>query len=223
MQTVYLVEDDEDIKELVLYMLRSQYAAEGYLRPADFWLALKDRLPDLVLLDIMLPDEDGISILKRLKTNGKTEKIPVIMLTAKTSEYDRVKGLDLGADDYISKPFSVLELMSRVKAVLRRSAAEPTIPEIVIGNVCLYPQKRMVTVDGEPVTLTYKEFSLLQLLMENRGDVCEREKIVAQIWGSEFEGESRTIDMHIKTMRQKLGPGGSIIKTVRGAGYKAGE
>jgi len=224
MQKIYIVEDDEEIKELVIYALKSQFDAVGFSRPADFWQSVKTDVPDLILLDIMLPDEDGLSILKYLKSGGKTRAVPVIMLTAKTGEYDRVKGLDLGADDYISKPFSVLELISRIKAVLRRSGgADDPVKTIKLGNISLYPNKRVVVINGENITLTYKEFELLQLLMENQGVVVNRDRIMSQIWGTGFEGESRTVDMHIKTLRQKLDPYGDIIKTVRGIGYKAGD
>ena len=224
MRKIYIVEDDDDIRELVMYALKPQYDVEGFSRSSNFLQAIKAELPSLVLLDIMLPEEDGISILNRLKSGSKTKMIPVIILTAKVSEYDRVKGLDLGADDYITKPFSVLELVSRIRAVLRRSASveEPT-KIITIGSVSLDPDKRVVTVNGFNVTLTYKEFELLRLLMENRGFVFSRDKIMSQIWETDFEGETRTVDMHIKTLRQKLGSGCDIVKTVRGIGYKAGD
>jgi len=223
MPKIYIVEDDEDIRELVLYALKSQFLVIGFSCPPDFWQALNTELPDLVLLDIMLPDEDGISILNRLKAGDRTRNLPVIMLTAKTAELDRVKGLDLGADDYITKPFSVLELMSRIKAVLRRSTPpEDATKTIRIDPVTLYVDKRTVFVGNAEVSLTYKEFELLHLLMESHGEVVSRDKIMTQIWGTNFEGETRTVDMHIKTMRQKLG-GGDIIKTVRGVGYKAGD
>jgi len=224
MQSIYLVEDDEGIRELVLYALKTQFAASGYGRPSEFWAALKQELPELVLLDIMLPEQDGVSILNRLKADGKTKNVPVIMLTAKTNEYDRVQGLDSGADDYITKPFSVLELVSRVKAVLRRSSLQDAVAKTVtIGQVTLDADKHTVAVNGKDITLTYKEFELLKLLMFNQGIVYDRDQIMQQIWESDFEGETRTIDMHIKTLRQKLGAEGNIIKTVRGIGYKAGE
>ena len=188
-----------------------------------FRSALKKELPDLVLLDIMLPDEDGIIILKKLKISSQTKNLPAIMLTAKGSEYDRVKGLDLGADDYITKPFSVLELASRIKAVLRRSGqtdAKNTI--FVFADVELNTEKHTVKVSGNTITLTYKEFELLQLLMENEDIVLNRDRIISAVWGTDFECETRTVDMHIKTLRKKLGTGGDIIKTVRGIGYKVG-
>jgi len=224
MQRIYILEDDENIRELVLYALKSEFSTAGFSCPADFWQAVKIEIPDLLLLDIMLPEEDGISILKHLKSSSRTKSLPVIMLTAKTGEYDRVKGLDIGADDYISKPFSVLELVSRVKAVLRRSAPpDDSTEQIKIGPVTLYPTKRTVTVKDENISLTYKEFELLQYLMDNRGAVLSRDKIMSQVWGTNFEIETRTVDMHIKTLRQKLGSTGDIIKTIRGVGYEVGD
>ena len=178
----------------------------------------------MVLLDIMLPDEDGIAILNRLRNDNKTRHLPIIMLTAKSGEYDRVKGLDLGADDYITKPFSVLELASRIRAVLRRAGQkEKEDTPFVFHNVVLDTKKHRVEVDGEVVILTFREFELLQLLMENIELVLSRDKIMSAVWGTDFECETRTVDMHIKTLRQKLGEGSSIIKTVRGIGYKVGE
>jgi len=224
MPKIFIVEDDDNIRELVLYALKGEFEAQGFAAPSDFWRQLKTEIPDLVLLDIMLPEEDGISILKRLKAIDKTSDIPVIMLTAKDSEYDRVKGLDFGADDYVTKPFSVLELISRINAVLRRSGLQNKICGILqIQNVSLDIEKHTVAVDGTEVILTYKEFELLHLLMENCGIVLSREKILSLIWGIDFEGETRTVDMHIKTLRQKLGAGGDMIHTVRGVGYKVGD
>ena len=224
MPKIYIVEDDDNIRELVLYALQNaDFTAQGFECSEDFELALETELPDLVLLDIMLPDEDGIAILKRLRNNNKTNTIPIIMLTAKGSEYDRVKGLDLGADDYITKPFSVLELASRIKAVLRRTGHKDNKNTVfTFDNVELNTEKHIVKVDGENITLTYKEFELLQLLMETAEVVLSRDRIMSAIWGTDFEGETRTVDMHIKTLRQKLGAGGEIIKTVRGIGYKVG-
>ncbi len=222
MTKVYIVEDDDNIRELVLYALKNECEAVGFESSEAFWAALREGLPDLVLLDIMLPGEDGIAILKALKTAGSTKHLPVIMLTAKTGELDRVKGLDAGADDYVTKPFSVLELMSRIRAVLRRTgAAEDGRTALRAGNVALFPERHAVEVDGEAVTLTYKEFELLRLLLENQGRVLTRDRIMSAVWGTGFEGETRTVDMHIKTLRKKLGTGGTIIGTVRGVGYKA--
>jgi len=223
MPKIYIVEDDDNIRELVLYALQNEFEVDGFERADIFYKALKKELPDLVLLDIMLPDEDGITILKKLKINSKTKILPVIMLTAKGGEYDRVKGLDLGADDYITKPFSVLELASRIKAVLRRSGQAATKNTIfALDNVELNTEKHTVRVSGDIITLTYKEFELLQLLMENEDIVLNRDRIISAVWGTDFECETRTVDMHIKTLRKKLGTGGDIIKTVRGIGYKVG-
>lgn len=223
MPKIYVVEDDDNIRELVLYALQSDFVVEGFGCAGDFYKALKRELPELVLLDIMLPDEDGISILKKLRNGSKTQMLPVIMLTAKGSEYDRVKGLDLGADDYITKPFSVLELVSRIKAILRRVKGKDNKKEsLVFDNVTLDAEKHVVTVADEIVILTYKEFELLQLLMENEDIVFNRDRIMSVIWGTDFEFETRTVDMHIRTLRKKLGVGGEIIKTVRGIGYKVG-
>ena len=224
MPKVYIIEDDDNIRELVMYALdTSNFKSVGFENSAIFWKALKNEVPDLVLLDIMLPNEDGITILKKLKSDNKTKELPVIMLTAKGSEYDRVKGLDLGADDYITKPFSVLELISRIKAVLRRSTSIENNNIITIGNVTIYLDKRNVVSEGESIVLTFKEFELLHYLMQNRDIVLDREKILERVWGFDFEGESRTVDVHIKTLRQKLKNGGEIIKTIRNVGYKAGE
>lgn len=223
MPKIYIVEDDDNIRELVLYALRTEFLVEGFERAEGLYQALKKALPDLILLDIMLPDEDGITILKKLKINSQTKPLPVIMLTAKGGEYDRVKGLDLGADDYITKPFSVLELASRIKAVLRRTGQTINIATTFkCDNVELNTEKHSVQVNGQTITLTYKEFELLQLLMENTDVVFSRDKIMSAIWGTDFEGETRTVDMHIKTLRKKLGNSGDIIKTIRGIGYKVG-
>jgi len=226
MSKIFIVEDDENIRELVIYALNSNgFEVVGFEQGGEFFSRLKTDLPDLILLDIMLPDQDGINILKKIKNNESTKTVPVIMLTAKGSEYDKVKGLDLGADDYITKPFSILELISRIKAVLRRGAAKTKEKNdaLTLANITLDVNKRKTEVNGEPVALTYKEFELLQYLLQNRGFVLSREKIIEQIWGFEFEGESRTVDMHIKTLRQKLGESGALIETVRGIGYKIGE
>jgi two-component system alkaline phosphatase synthesis response regulator PhoP len=224
MDKILVVEDDENIRELVVYALNSNgFEAIGFEKGGDFFSHLKISLPRLILLDVMLPEENGINILKKLKREDATQKIPVIMLTAKSGEYDKVKGLDLGADDYITKPFSILELIARIKAVLRRSAAKETDEVLAWANISLDVKKRKIKVDEKTITLTYKEFELLQYLLRNQGMVLSRDKIIEQIWGFEFEGESRTIDMHIKTLRQKLGGAGALIETVRGIGYKLGE
>ena len=223
MPKIYIVEDDDNIRELVLYALQSDFVVLGFECSADFDKAMEAELPDLVLLDIMLPDEDGIAILKRLRKGNKTNTLPVIMLTAKDREYDRVKGLDLGADDYITKPFSVLELASRIKAVLRRTGHKGNKNTLfTFDKVELNTEKHTVKVDDENITLTYKEFELLQLLMETAEVVLSRDRIMSAVWGTDALCETRTVDVHIKTLRQKLGTGGSIIKTVRGIGYKIG-
>jgi two-component system alkaline phosphatase synthesis response regulator PhoP len=216
------VEDDDNIRELVIYALTaSGYRAQGFVSGKEFFEALEEELPHLVLLDIMLPGEDGLSLLSKLKVAERFKEIPVIMLTAKGSEYDRIKGLDLGADDYITKPFSVMEAISRVRAVLRRSAHTiETEDTLRIGALVLSEQKRSVTADGVPVTLTFKEFELLHHFMLNENKVLSREKLLDRIWGFDYLGETRTVDMHVKTLRQKLGTCSSYIITVRGVGYK---
>lgn len=216
---IYIVEDDRNIQEIELFALKnSGYQATGFETAKEFYKALNEKLPELILLDIMLSDEDGLSILKRLRTRADTQKIPVILVTAKTSEIDKVKGLDGGADDYIAKPFGVMEMIARVKALLRRSGGmEENM--LTCGNVTLDGEKRMVYVDGKTIELTYKEFELLKLLMKNHGIVISRDVIMERVWDSSFEGESRTIDVHVRTLRQKLGDGGSIIKTIRNVGY----
>ena len=219
---IYLVEDDDSIRELVLYTLHSTgFEAEGFRNAADFWQALEKELPQLVLLDIMLPDEDGLHILKRLRAGAETADLPVMMLTAKSSEYDRVVGLDSGADDYMPKPFGMMELVSRVRALLRR-AAKPAAEDklFTAGSLAVDVKRRAVTVDGEPVILTYKEFELLCYLLENRGVVLSRDQILTKIWDYNYSGETRTVDVHIRTLRQKLGDAGALIETVRGVGYR---
>ena len=219
---IYLVEDDDSIRELVLYTLHTTgFEAEGFRNAADFWQALEKELPQLVLLDIMLPDEDGLHILKRLRAGAETADLPVMMLTAKSSEYDRVVGLDSGADDYMPKPFGMMELVSRVRALLRR-AAKPAAEDklFTAGSLAVDVKRRAVTVDGEPVILTYKEFELLCYLLENRGVVLSRDQILTTIWDYHYSGETRTVDVHIRTLRQKLGDAGALIETVRGVGYR---
>ena len=219
---IYLVEDDDSIRELVLYTLHTTgFEAEGFRNAADFWQALEKELPQLVLLDIMLPDEDGLHILKRLRAGAETADLPVMMLTAKSSEYDRVVGLDSGADDYMPKPFGMMELVSRVRALLRR-AAKPAAEDklFTAGSLAVDVKRRAVTVDGEPVILTYKEFELLCYLLENRGVVLTRDQILSKIWDYNYSGETRTVDVHIRTLRQKLGDAGALIETVRGVGYR---
>ena len=219
---IYLVEDDNSIRELVAYTLQSGgFRAEGFEKPSAFWHACESQLPDLVLLDLMLPEEDGISILKKLRSEPKTKKMPIILLTAKSSEYDKVMGLENGADDYVAKPFSMMELLARVKALLRRVEKDENA-DLVVGSLSVNKERHEVLAKGEAVTLTLKEFELLCLLMENKGKVLTRDQLLNSIWGYEFDGENRTVDVHIRTLRQKLGECGEYIETVRGVGYKVG-
>ncbi|PNV62271.1 DNA-binding response regulator [Clostridium sp. chh4-2] len=221
---IYLVEDDNSIRELVIYTLQSTgLEAAGFACGKDFWGGMKAELPSLILLDIMLPDEDGLTILKKIRNTVETAKIPVIMLTAKGTEYDKVVGLDSGADDYIPKPFGMMELVSRVKAVLRRTEPEQKTRLYEIGPIKVNVIRHTVHVNGEPVNLTYKEFELLCYLMENEGIVLSRDQLLSKIWGYDFDGETRTVDVHIRTLRQKLGIGGNYIETIRGVGYKIEE
>lgn len=223
-QMIYLVEDDESIRELVVYTLNSQgMEAEGFEVPSAFWKAVDKRVPDLVLLDIMLPEEDGLEILKKLRKRSDTRQLPIAMLTAKGSEYDTVKGLDSGADDYIPKPFRMMELVSRVKALLRRAGhTEEVEQDYVLGCLTVSRQKHQVKVDGEEIILTLKEFEMLLLLISNPEIVFTRAQLLDKIWGYQFDGESRTVDVHIRTLRQKLGKAGQFVETVRGMGYKIG-
>ncbi len=221
MPVIYCVEDDMNIRELVLYALRaSGFEAEGFDSAAPFFARLETACPDLVLLDIMLPETDGLSILHTLRETPRTCSLPVILLTAKTAEYDKVRGLDDGADDYLCKPFGVMELISRIKAVLRRAAPVPSTSALTLGAITLDTARHTVEANGQPVVLTLKEFDLLHYLMQNVNIVLTREKIMEAVWGFGFEGESRTVDMHIKTLRQKLGAASAQIQTVRGVGYK---
>ena len=219
---IWCIEDDENINNLITYVLASQgFEAEGMTCFADMDKKLQESHPDLFLLDIMLPDTDGITILKKLKENSSTSDIPVIMLTAKNSEIDIVKALDLGAEDYITKPFGVLEMVSRVKAVLRRCEKDKKSEDkLSFGMIVMDKERHRVTVNGETVELTLKEFSLLKLFMESPQRVLTRENIMDAVWGDSYVGESRTVDMHIKTLRHKLGNAGEAIVTIRGVGYK---
>ena len=221
MALIYIVEDDVNIREIESFALKnSGYTIEDFACAKDFFARIRDKVPDLVLLDIMLPDEDGLEIVKKLRKKAETRMVPIIMVTAKTSEMDKVKGLDIGADDYLTKPFGVMELISRTKALLRRSLHMSEEKLLSIGDIFLDDEKRMVYVHDVPCELTYKEFELLKMLMQNAGIVIPREEIMVHIWGMDYEGESRTLDMHIKTLRQKLGESGSRIKTVRNVGYR---
>lgn len=218
---IYVVEDDASIRELVTYTLGSQgMEAEGFMLPSQFWKAMERMKPDLILLDIMLPEEDGLTILKKLRADRETERLPVIMLTAKDGEYDTVIGLDSGADDYIAKPFRMMELISRIRAGLRRAEKEDKAEEYRIGDLYVNPSKHVVKVKDEPVALTLKEFEVLCVLIRHQGNVFTRAQLLDEIWGYEFDGESRTVDVHIRTLRQKLGPAGDCIETIRGVGYK---
>ena len=218
---IYLLEDDESIRKLVVYTLeREGYAAEGFARPSAFWAAMDSRLPELILLDIMLPEEDGLTVLKKLRASGPARQVPVVMLTAKNAEYDRVVGLDGGADDYISKPFGMMELVARVRAVLRRTAAPAAAAEYRLGELYVCPDRHIVRVSGRSVALTNKEFELLCLLLESPGRVLTRDVIMDRVWGSDFTPENRTVDVHIRMLRAKLGAEGGRIETVRGIGYK---
>lgn len=222
---IYIVEDDAEIRELETYALKSSgFDVKSFDCGKSLDEEVKVCVPDLFILDIMLPGEDGLSILKRLRAQENTKNIPVIMLTAKSSELDKVKGLDLGADDYIAKPFGILEFVSRVRALLRRSGLMKTEAEetkISLGEVVLDTATRTVTVNGENVELTYKEYELLKLLLSQPGLVFSRQQILEKIWGVDFNMDTRTVDMHVKTLRQKLGDQGAIIQTVRNVGYKA--
>ena len=218
---IYIVEDDKNIREIEMFALKnSGYAVEEFENAKSFFSRSAEKVPDLVLLDIMLPDMDGLEIVKKLRSRPDTVRVPIILVTAKTTELDKVKGLDIGADDYLTKPFGVMELISRVKALLRRSRALQDGKQMVLGDITLDSERREVHVGGELCELTFKEFELLKLLMVNAGIVLHRDTIMSDVWGTDYEGESRTLDMHIKTLRQKLGEAGNMIKTVRNVGYK---
>ncbi|MDD6320454.1 MAG: response regulator transcription factor [Oscillospiraceae bacterium] len=220
---IYIVEDDASIRELEQYALETNgFPAQGFADGASFRKALREKVPELVILDVMLPDEDGYQILGRLRENAATRTVPVIMVTAKTSEIDVVKGLDHGADDYLCKPFGIMEFISRVKAVLRRSAAAAPAGTATLrfGAIVLDDMSRTVTVNDEPVELTFKEYSLLHYFLEHPGEVLSRERIMKAVWDTDDLLESRTIDMHVRTLRQKLGEAGEVICTVRKVGYK---
>ena len=219
MALIYIVEDDESIREIETIALKnSNYMVKAFGRASDFYKGLSEILPDLVLLDVMLPDENGCEIVRKLRRQAATRRMPVIMVTARTSEMDMVKGLDDGADDYIRKPFSVMELLSRVKALLRRTRDEGP-NQLTVGGIRLDNERHLVLAGDRPVELTFKEYELLRYLMINAEIVLSRESIMRFVWGTDFEGETRTVDMHIKTLRQKLGPWGRQIGTVRNVGY----
>jgi two-component system alkaline phosphatase synthesis response regulator PhoP len=221
---IYLVEDEESIRELVVYTLRSTgLEARGFPCAEEFWDALRASMPRLVLLDIMLPGEDGLEILRRLRAMPDTAKLPVMMLTARGTEYDKVRGLELGADDYLAKPPGMMELVARVKRLLRRSETGSGPEEYSAGGLFVSVPRRLVTVNGREVSLTLKEFGLLAFMLKNAGIVMSRDKLLSAVWGYNYEGETRTVDTHILTLRGKLGECGQVIQTVRGVGYKAGK
>ena len=226
---IFIVEDDENIREMESYALKnSGYAVKGFSDGASMLAELEFSVPKLILLDIMLPGEDGLSVLRRLREDDRTKKIPIMMVTAKTTELDKVRGLDMGADDYLAKPFGIMELVSRVKALLRRferteSAQTQGRTTLCFGDIRMDDSSRRVTSCSMEIELTYKEYELLKFLLINANIVMSRDRILSEVWGFDFEGESRTVDMHIKTLRQKLGDAGSAIKTVRSVGYKIGD
>ena len=219
---IYLVEDDDNIRKLVCYALSKEgFGVQGYSSPKEFWQGMDTELPELILLDIMLPEEDGLSILDKLKSQAETEHIPVIMLTAKGSEFDKVTGLDMGADDYVAKPFGTMELISRVRAVLRRFEKTQSNTTYEIGELYVEPAKHIISVSGKAISLSYKEYLLLIVLLEAGGNVVERDKLLTSVWG-EYYTESRTVDVHIRHLRVKLRSAGKLIQTVKGIGYKLG-
>lgn len=223
---IYMLEDDNGIRDFVLYALNnSGFEAAGFELPSELYAALSDNIPELLLLDVMLPEEDGIAVLKKLRAAPDTEKLPIILLTAKGTEFDKVLGLDSGADDYIAKPFGTMELISRIKALLRRSApsSATTADILTIGRLSLNQDKHEVIADGGRISLTLKEYDMLCLMMKNNGRVFTRDELLSRIWGYDFSGESRTVDVHIRTLRSKLGTCGELIETIRGVGYKIGE
>ena len=218
---IWCVDDDNTIRDIEVYTLtQTGFEAKGFADGISMLEALKTEKPELVVLDIMLPGKDGVEVLKEIRSNPETRKIPVIMATAKGTEMDKIQGLDTGADDYLVKPFGVMEMVSRIKAVLRRCEPDEKEEVLSIGKITLSDKEHLVTVNGEKVVLTFKEFEILKLFMSNPGIVFSRDKLLSEVWGIDYLGESRTVDMHIKTLRQKLGDAGTIIETVIGVGYK---
>ena len=221
---IYCVEDDAAIRDIEVYALRSTgFEAEGLENGAQLFEAIKRRSPELIILDVMLPGEDGLEILRRLRSSALTRSVPVIMATARGEEYDKITGLDSGADDYLVKPFGMMEMVSRVRAVLRRTGGAETAhagAKLTLGALALDSESHTVTVNGEPVTLTLKEFELLRTMMARPGVVYTRDRLLSEVWGTDYDGETRTVDVHIRTLRQKLGDAGSLIGTVRGVGYR---
>lgn len=221
---IFCVEDDRNIRELLVYTLSTTgYQAQGFDSGKELFQELKNNRPELILLDIMLPGEDGYAILDKLKANSSTKEIPVIMVTAKGAEFDKVKGLDAGADDYITKPFGMMEFLARVKAVLRRSGQKQGEKELYCGSLTILVERHEVQENGRLVELTLKEFEVLKYLVENKGIVLTRDQLLGHVWGYDFDGETRTVDVHIRSLRQKLGDAGALIETVRGVGYRIGE
>lgn len=220
---IYCLEDERNIRELIVYTLESSgFHAAGFSNSTDFFAAVVNEKPELILLDIMLPKESGLTVLQKLKDSMVTKNIPVIMVTAKGSEFDKVTGLNMGADDYIAKPFGMMEFIARVRAVLRRGGIKESGNVLEYKSLVIHPEKHEVLVDGTAVTLTLKEFELLKYLIENRDIVVTRNQILGHVWGYDFDGETRTVDVHIRTLRQKLGECGRYIETVRGVGYRIG-
>lgn len=221
---IYCIEDDNGIRDLIVYTLTaSGYEAKGFADSSEFWTAVKQEIPTLILLDVMLPNEDGISILKKIRSDKKTAEIPVIMETAKETEYDKVVALDLGADDYLTKPFGMMEMVSRVRAVLRRTSKEEKKQNLKLNELEINTSRHIVYVNKNEVYLTLKEYDLLKLFMENIGRAFTRDQLLSSVWGTEYVGETRTVDVHIGTLRTKLGSAGDYIKTVRGVGYRMEE
>lgn len=221
---IFCVEDERNIRELLVYTLETTgFEAKGLADSKELWQAMKETTPELILLDIMLPGEDGYSILQKLKNSSSTKDIPIIMVTAKDAEFDKVCGLEAGADDYITKPFGMMEFVARVKAVLRRTRRQSDDKELKCGGLLVYVGKHEVRYYGEKIELTRKEFEMLAYLMENKGIVLTRNQLLGHIWGYDFDGETRTVDVHVRTLRQKLGDAGNMIETVRGVGYRIGE
>lgn len=218
---IWCVDDDNTIRDIEVYtLIKTGFEAKGFVDGISMLEALKNEKPELIVLDIMLPGKDGVDVLKEIRSNPDTRKIPVIMATAKGTEMDKIQGLDTGADDYLVKPFGVMEMVSRIKAVLRRCEPDETVQKLTIGDITLNDLRHTVTVKGERITLTFKEFELLKLFMTHPGVVYSRDKLLSEVWGGDYLGESRTVDMHIKTLRQKLGDAGKYIETVIGVGYR---
>ena len=221
MRMIWCVEDDPSIREIEVYALHSTgLEARGFADGAEFWEALEKELPELVILDVMLPGEDGVAILKRMRADERYRDIPVIMATARSTEFDKVQSLDLGADDYITKPFGMMEMVSRVKAVLRRSQPKQTVALLKLDGLTLDESQHTVTIDGQRITLTYKEYELLRLFLSHPGMAFSREQLLQTVWNTDYAVETRTVDMHIRTLRQKLGAYGRYIETIRGVGYR---